>query len=278
MQRIHGLSVRVQASLCAAALAACASGALAYDWLQFNGNPQHDGNNTRETRLDASNVGQLTRSYRVTLPDLAEGTPVFLEQVITATGVKDLLFVNTQHGWILAIDARTGATVWSKQYPNPAGTICPSGNPPCKTSSSPALDPNRQYVYTYGLEGNVHKLLVGDGSEVLTGGWPQVSTLKPGVEKVSSALATATVAGTSYLYVVSSGHAGDAGDYQGHVTVINLKTGTQKVFNVLCSNQTVHFALNASPDCASVQAGAWARPGVIYDAGTNRVSNTQRSR
>ncbi len=255
--------VRLQAFLAAGACAACASTTFAYDWLQFNGNPQHDGNNTREVRLGASNVSQLTRSYQVTLPAVADGAPVFLEQVTTASGVKDLLFVNTTQGHILALNAQTGATVWSKQFAFSSAA----------TSTSPAIDPNRQYVYTYGREGYVHKLLVGDGSEVLTGGWPQLVTLKPAVEKVSSALATATVAGTNYLYVATSGYPGDAGDYQGHVVTINLATGTQKVFNTLCSEQAVHFAqFPALPDCTSQkQTGAWGRPGVIYDAGTNRI-------
>ena len=104
------------------------------------------------------------------------------------------------------------------------------------------------------------------------GGWPQLVTLKPSVEKVSSALATATVAGTSYLYVVTSGYPGDAGNYQGHVVTINLATGTQKVFNSLCSDKTIHLTAAAPPvGCAEVQSGAWARPGIIYDAGTNRI-------
>jgi hypothetical protein len=41
----------------------------------------------------------------------------------------------------------------------------------------------------------------------------------------------------------------------------------------LCSEQTVHFAqFPALPDCTSQkQTGAWARPGVVYDSGTNRI-------
>ena len=32
--------------------------------------------------------------------------------------------------------------------------------------------------YTAALDGNVHKYQVGDGTEILTGGWPQTATLK----------------------------------------------------------------------------------------------------
>ncbi len=78
------------------------------------------------------------------------------------------------------------------------------------------------YVYSYGLDGYVHKYQVGDGIEILTGGWPQLTTLKGYDEKGSSALSIATSGGVKYLYVVHGGYPGDKGDYQGHVTAINL--------------------------------------------------------
>ena len=44
------------------------------------------------------------------------------------------------------------------------------------------------------------------------------------------------------------------------------------MFNTLCSNQAVHFVETpGSPDCAQVQSAIWARPGVVYDAATNRI-------
>src|SRR5262249_55201584 len=145
----------------------------------------------------------------------------------------DLLFLTTKAGHIVALDAATGATVWSHQ---PSTT-------PRYTTSSPAVDPNRLYVYSYGLEGRVHKYQVGDGTEITTAGWPERGTHKPGVEKCSPPLSIAvTDSGAVYLYVANGGYPGDAGDYQGHITAINLATGAQNVFNADCSDQTVHFA------------------------------------
>jgi hypothetical protein len=242
--------------------------AQAYDWLQFNGDPQHSGNNTSETTLSAANVAGLTVKYQATLPAISDGSPVFIDGVTTALGVKDLLFVTTKLGHIVALDAHSGAQIWMKQYANSAAG-CDNGE--C-TNSTPVIDPNRQFVYTYGLDGYVHKLLVGDGTEITTGGWPQLSTLKPSAEKQSAALALASSGGTTYLYSAISAHNGDGGDNQGHVTSINLGTGTQTVFNMVCSDQSVHLALKpATPNCSSVLAGSWARPGVVYDAGTDRL-------
>src|SRR5579859_2411585 len=245
------------------AIALLVAGLSAYDWPQFGFNSEHSSDNTQESVLNAGNVGNLQRFLHISLPSVADGAPVFLSNVTTATGVRSLVFVTTKAGHIIALDWRTGATIWS--HHNNGG--------PNYTTSSPAVDPNRLYVYSYGLDGTVHKYQVGDGTEITTGGWPERATLKPSVEKGSSALSSATAKdGTRYLYVTNGGYPGDAGDYQGHVTAINLATGGQHVFNAMCSNQTVHFVESGSPDCpGGVQSAIWARPGVIYDPDTDRI-------
>ncbi len=247
--------------------------ALAYDWLQFGGNAQHANNNTAETIITRSNVGALTQRYQVTLPATADGNPVFLEKVSTPGGIRDLLFVTTRDGRIIAADAQTGTQVWTHQY-GPGSCLINGSGGACYTTSSPAIDPNRQYVYSYGLDGYVHKYQVGDGTEIATGGWPQLTTWKGFDEKGSSALSTAISAGTAYLYAVHGGYPGDNGDYQGHVTAINLATGTQRVFNAACSDQAVHLrplSGGVAPTCSSRQNAMWSRPGVIYDPGTDQI-------
>src|SRR6185295_12271368 len=129
--------------------------------------------------------------FQVTLPAASDGAPVALSSVTTPTGVRDLIFSTTKQGHIVALDAATGAIVWSKPHAGSSSV----------TNSSPAIDPNRLYVYSYGLDGFVHKHLVGDGTEITTGGWPQLCTLKGNVEKVAGALAIATAGdGSTYLY------------------------------------------------------------------------------
>ena len=233
------------------------------DWLQWGFDSRHSGVNDQETTIHAGNVTSLHLLYRVTLPGVADGAPAFLAGVTTPQGVKDLLFLTTKGGALLAVDAATGAVVWSKQ---PA-------TGPNYTTSSPAVDPGRQYVYSYGLDGRAHKYQVGNGTEVTTGGWPQLATTKPVVEKGSSALGFAVAkSGATHLYVANGGYPGDAGDYQGHVTAIDLATGAQKVFNAQCSNQTVHFVIQpGTPDCGAVQTAIWARPGVVYDPDNDRI-------
>jgi hypothetical protein len=76
---------------------------------------------------------------------------------------------------------------------NPTGSRrINNGGSTCYATSSPAIDPRRQFVYSYGLDGKVHKYAVGSGNEVLTGGWPETTTLKGFDEKGSAALSIAT--------------------------------------------------------------------------------------
>ena len=157
----------------------------------------------------------------------------------------------------MAIDAATGTEIWHKTT---------SGSQP--TTASPAIDPNRLYVYSYGVDGKAHKYQVGDGTEVTTGGWPETITLKNNVEKGASGLTVVSAGGVLWLYVVTDGYIGDGGDYQGHITTINLGTGAQTVFNTLCSNLTSHLG---NGDCATHQSGIWGRGGAVYDAATDRV-------
>lgn len=252
-----------------ALLAACflAGNASATDWLQFGYDQEHSGNNTAETAITLANVNRMVPLYSVSLPATVDSAPAFLGGVSTPLGVKDLLFVETKTGILIALDAVTGAIVWQKQPTTPA-------NSSVVTQLSPLIDPDRQYVYGYGLEGKVHKYQVGDGTEITGNGWPQVATLKPSVEKGASALSSAITPNGRKLYVVSDGYIGDAGDYQGHITTIDLDSGAQNVFNVNCSDLTVHFVLNGvagSTGCAQKQSGVWGRPGAIYSAVTNRV-------
>lgn len=245
----------------------------ATDWLQFGYDTVHSSFNTAETGYPTA---LNTILYHYALPaaaGTADNAPVYLGGVATNSGTKNLLFVVTKNGTLLALDADSPTlnVLWSKQPQAPIDSKQ-------ITHGSPAVDPSLQFVYAYAHDGKIHKYQVGDGTEIMTGGWPEVTTLKPNVEKGAAGLSISTdTGGTTYLYSVIDGYIGDAGDYQGHVTTINLATGAQKVFNSLCSGLTIHFIENGvksgagQNDCASAQNGIWGRPGAIYDAGTNRV-------
>jgi|HubBroStandDraft_3_1064219.scaffolds.fasta_scaffold16755_2 outer membrane protein assembly factor BamB len=245
--------------------AAVPRAARAADWLQFNYDSRHSGANPEETVLGPGNVGGLRVLYHVALPGVADGAPVFLSGVATPLGTKDLLFLTTRRGILLALDAASGAVVWSRRPARRPGF----------TTAMPAIDPGRRFVYAYGLDGSVHRYRVEDGAEVAGRGWPQPATVKPASEQGSADLTVAVAAsGRAYLYAASTGYPGAAGDSQGHVTAIDLSrgaSGAQRVFNAVCSDQAGHFPAGGAADCSRTQAGIWARAGVVYDPELDRI-------
>lgn len=255
------------ARTCCVLLGAIPAAGSAADWLQFGYDAAHSGNNTAETTLNAANVHLLTLLYSKEIPTESSASAVFLEGVVLPDRVRDLLFVTGTDGTLMALEADTGTLVWSRK-PTPAGDIWQG------ESVTPAIDPSREYVYSTGLDGKVHKYAVASGDETVNGHWPFVSTLKPLVEHSAAALAIATSNYTSYLYAVTNGFNGDGGDYQGHVTAIDLNASTYKVFNANCSKLTLHFIENGTAnfnDCATPRSGIWGRPGTVFDASTNRI-------
>ncbi len=235
------------------AVALQASAAPSSDWLQFGFDPTHSGINPNEFLLTADNVHLLTLKYSrsfsaavVGTPAPVQGTPVFLSNIATSQGTIDLLFVTLNDGSILALNAATGAQVWANLPTSVPACAQADQNPQCLVTSSPAIDPNRKYVYNFSrLDGKIHKFAVATGVETIDAYWPEVSSAKPDLEKGSSAItfATSSTDHATYLYMTHSSYLySDGGDYQGHITAINLATGTQIVFNAACSDQgNIHF-------------------------------------
>jgi len=233
-------------------------------WAQLGFDAEHSGRNPFERAVVPETVARLKVRFRVALPAVADGAPAFIAGAATPSGPRDLLFVTTKAGQLVAVDAGSGAIAWAAE---------PSAGPQY-TTSSPAIDPSRLFVYSYGLDGFVHRFRTADGVEATGDGWPELATRKPDVEKGSSALALAADrAGRHFLYAANGGYPGDQGDYQGHVTAVDLSSGAQKVFNTACSGMTIHFDESGEParDCAHVQNAIWARAGAVYVAETNRI-------
>ncbi|HEX6799498.1 MAG TPA: PQQ-binding-like beta-propeller repeat protein [Ktedonobacterales bacterium] len=217
-------------------------------WPTFGYDAARDGVNPNEAAISAGSIAGLHRVWQVALPAVADSAPVYLGGVRLPDGsTRNLLFIMTRDGRLLAVDAANGRVLWSRQ---------PRG--PKITHSSPVLDPSGRYVYAYGLDGYEHKYDVATGAEVTSGGWPVRITRFTSTEKESSDPNLAN----GRLYVATSGYIGDAPPYQGHVVSTSLGDASSNVFNSLCSN--VH-ALLGPQDCSSEQSGIWARAGVVVD-------------
>lgn len=243
--------VGVACGLVTSSHAAATPHAASYDWLQFGFDETKSADDTAETTVNLGNVTGLKQLFSVPLTDVPDGAPVELSNVTTASGPRDLVFVQGEHGRVTAFDGHSGAQVWSDNF---AGADHDS-------NAAPAIDPNRHYVYANGDDGFIHKLDVATGTEVKTGGWPELA----GTGKSASQLTIGTASdGVSYLYASNSGH--------GHITTVDLATGSQHVFNLGCANHPdVHFGSPGQPNTCTVNGPEpWSRS-PSYDPNLDRL-------
>jgi outer membrane protein assembly factor BamB len=226
-------------------------------WLTFG----DDANATQDPPLSQSmsmaTVGKLHKGWSVTLPDLADVRPILVRNVRWPDGtVRDVLYLTTDNGMLLAFDAATGAKLWTVPPKNPKNLMV--------TKSSPVADPLTGLIYSYALDGEIHRYRLTTGQEVVGNGWPELVTRMPVSEKISSSLNLVN----GYLYVTTASCCANAPPYQGHMVAINVETGTAHVFNSMCSNIT-HVL--APGECHQNGGGIWARPGVVVDPVTGHI-------
>lgn len=224
------------------------------DWPTFGADAARSGVSPHETALTPATVAGLRRLWTVKLPDTADSTPILLRDLVLPDGThRDILYLTTRAGTLVALDAATGAQLWSATTSGPR-----------YTNSSPVADASRAYVYSYGLDGKLHKYSSTTGAEVRQAPWPVTVTVMMPTEKESSALNAAR----GFVYVTTAGYPGDAPPYQGHVVAVDVAHGTVHVFNTLCA-QITHVL--ARGECANDQSGVWARAGVVVDPVTGNL-------
>ncbi|HEX8982136.1 MAG TPA: PQQ-binding-like beta-propeller repeat protein [Ktedonobacterales bacterium] len=217
------------------------------DWLTFGYDAARSGVNPAPQPFTRTTVSRLTKRWSVMLPDVADSSPILLHALAFPGRPRDVLYLTTRDGHLIALDASDGSLLWSHQ---------PSG--PKITNSSPVADSAHHFVYAYGLDGALHRYNPVSGQEATGPGWPAPVTLMTQTEKESSALNLAN----GRVYVTTSGYFGDAPPYQGHLVTVDEASGAEHVFNTLCANQ--HRLLGAG-DCAGQDSGIWARGGAVVD-------------
>jgi hypothetical protein len=258
---IHMLA-RVRALPLAVALAfLVAPAAPARDWPRFGYDAARSNSGPSHTGITAGSLGQL-RHTAVALDGTVDSSPIYLGGVDSGGSRRDIFVVTTSYGKTIAIDAGSGAIVWEF---TPSDISVYEGTSEI-TQATPVADPSRRYVYSVSPNGVIHKLSVGDGSEVQQDGWPAVTTRDPAHEKTGAAL---NISGR-YVLATTGGYFGDAPPYQGHVVVLARATGRQVgVWNALCGDQG---SLLLPADCDDGSGSAiWGRAAPVVVPGTHAL-------
>ena len=256
---LRGLALLATCSFAAFAAPAAApkgSARVGGDWLRFGYDSGRGGVGPARTGITAANVRKLVRT-RVSLDAAVDSSPVYLRGAVVKGKLHDVFIATTAYGQVVAIDANSHRVLWRftpPRYATWAGTYR-------ITTASPAVEQSAKFAYSAAPNGFVYKLRVATGAAVRTGGWPVRITRSPAFEKLSSPL---NITKNLLLAATSSFH--DAGDYQGHVVIIDLRSArVLRVWNALCGKTRRLLIPSACPWSG---AGIWAREGVIVQPRT----------
>lgn len=226
------------------------------DWPEFGYDAAGSGASLAWTGITAANARSLTRR-QVSLDGTVDASAIYLHGVAVNGASRDVFFVTTSYGNTIAIDAGSGAILWEYQPPGFASLVGTAQI----TNSTPAADPDRQYIYAAAPDGAVRKLAIADGHAV----WTTAITLAPTSEKIASPLKVFN----GRIIAVTGGYIGDAPPYQGHVAILDAQSGSLlSVWNSLCSDRT---GLLQPLSCNSSRSAIWGRAGAAIDATTGNI-------
>ncbi|MEO6967973.1 MAG: PQQ-binding-like beta-propeller repeat protein [Rhodanobacteraceae bacterium] len=226
------------------------------DWPMFGGNLESTSANPMPTGITAANVAHLTRR-QIKLDGTVDSSAIYLHAISIRGARHNAIFVTTIYGKTLAIDADSGDVLWEytpSSYRQLAGTRQ-------ITTTTPVADPDRQFIYAASPDGFIQKLAVSDGQRV----WRTSITKLPQREKMDSPLKFFR----GHVIAVTAGYIGDQPPYQGHVAILDGKSGKLlNVWNSLCSNRS---GLLQPDSCPQSDSAIWGRAGAVIDPGSGDI-------
>lgn len=239
---------------------ACPNGpdvvAQGHDWPRFDWDVGRSGASTAPTGIAAGKLSGMCLQ-QVQLPGTVDASAIYLSDVQVNGAAHDVFFVTTTYGKTVAVNANTGAILWTF---TPSGYSSWVGTSQI-TNATPVADPNRQYIYAASPDGHVQKLAVANGQAV----WSTAVTMSAQSEKVAASL--------NYfggrVVALTDGYIGDAPPYQGHIAILDAASGRlTHVWNSLCSDQTT---LMQPTQCSQSGSGIWGRAGAVIDSTTGNM-------
>jgi outer membrane protein assembly factor BamB len=236
------------------------------DWPTFGGSNARTNANMAATKITAANVGSMVRQ-QVTIS--IDAGLIYLSGVKVNGASHDVFFGTTNVGRTVAIDANDGTVLWEYAAPGFDEVAAAAGAPAGArgltvkqiTNSTPVADSNRQFIYAAAADGKITKISIADGKAV----WSTAVTRMPKLEKLDSPLSF--VRGN--VLVSTAGYVGDTPPYQGHIAVLDAKTGAiRTVWNSLCSDRE---ELLDPASCTQTQSAIWGRAGIVVEPGTGNL-------
>jgi outer membrane protein assembly factor BamB len=171
-----------------------------------------------ESAIGVGTVGSLVERWSFDLGAVSNTAPTVVSNVLIGSRRRTLVLAGSEHGRLVALDARTGGLVWERDLGSQA-TDC--GDMPggvFGVTAPPAVDRAGGRLYAAGGDGRLYALDLASGDTLA--GWPVRATRRPDREHVYGGLTL--VAGRVYATLASYC---DIAPYHGSVAAYDAASG-----------------------------------------------------
>lgn len=158
---------------------AAATASAPFSWTTYGGDAARTNHNAAEVTIGTGNVGTLAVQWSVPLDGPAMDEPAYAAGVDVDGTPTDVVYIATEHGEVLAVDAADGSVIWQRTLGTqtvPACHFTPDGI--YGISGTPVLDVANSRLFVVDGAGKLYALDMATGATLP--GWPITATSTPG--------------------------------------------------------------------------------------------------
>jgi outer membrane protein assembly factor BamB len=189
------------------------------DWDTYGDSLARTGANPSETTLTPATVGSLKQKWAYKMAAIVNTPPVEAAGVSTSSGPQDLVYAGDEHGNLVALNAETGALVWTRNLGSIATRCKMTPDGVWGVTAAPVIDRTGNRIYAVGGTDELYALDLGTGA--IATGWPLSLSTNPKREQDWGALSFS--GGEVYVVIASNC---DGPGYHGRVVEVNATTHT----------------------------------------------------
>jgi outer membrane protein assembly factor BamB len=216
--------------------------------------PGRSGTASDETQINNTNASLLAQNWSTALDGKVTAQPLFLSGVQAKGATHDVVIAATNQNTVYALDATTGAVLWSRHLLNPPSSCGLPGG--FGITGTPVVDRASGRIYAVTDDGTLHTLSLADGSDAAAS--LQFIT-NPGTNYVWGGLSLVN----GVLYIPTGSDGCDTVPWQGGVYQIGVTGSAPQVLK--------HWITVPSLSASQAGGGIWGYGGVSVDTASGHV-------
>lgn len=134
------------------------------DWLMAYHDPERTGYAASESTITKANVASLGLKWSANVDGKITAQPLYAGAIQIAGVARDVVIAATTANSIYALDANTGAQIWSRNFGADVGGCAVPGGTGIR--ATPVIDRRTNRVYAVSDDGALRTISITDGTEV----------------------------------------------------------------------------------------------------------------